>query len=79
VFTVFAGPEVVAIRSMKIFDRWGEKVFEGFGLRPNDLSQGWDGVFRGKPMQGAVFGYLVELEFADGIVLVYNGSLTLVR
>ncbi|MBK7410892.1 MAG: gliding motility-associated C-terminal domain-containing protein [Saprospirales bacterium] len=79
VFTIFAGPEVVRIRSLMIFDRWGEKVFEGLDLRPNDLSQGWDGTFRGKAMNPAVFGYLAELEFADGIVLVYNGSLTLVR
>ncbi|MFZ2898492.1 MAG: M43 family zinc metalloprotease [Saprospiraceae bacterium] len=78
-FTIFSGPQVVRIRTMKVFDRWGEKVFEGADLRPNDLSQGWDGTFRGKPMNPGVFGYLAELEFANGIVLVYNGSLTLVR
>jgi gliding motility-associated-like protein len=78
-FTIFSGPQVLRIRTMKVFDRWGEKVFEGADLRPNDLSQGWDGTFRGKPMNPGVFGYLAELEFANGIVLVYNGSLTLVR
>jgi gliding motility-associated-like protein len=78
-FTIFSGPQVVSIRTMKVFDRWGEKVFEGADLRPNDLSQGWDGTFRGKPMNPGVFGYLAELEFANGIVLTYNGSLTLVR
>ena len=79
VFTIFAGPEVVRIRTMMIFDRWGEKVYEGTDLRPNDLGQGWDGTFRGKAMNPGVFGYLAELEFGDGIVLVYNGSVTLVR
>ncbi|MCB9282973.1 MAG: gliding motility-associated C-terminal domain-containing protein [Lewinellaceae bacterium] len=79
VFTVFGGPEVQRIRTLMIFDRWGEKVFEGVDLRPNDLGQGWDGTFRGKSMNPGVFGYLAELEFADGIVLVFNGSLTLVR
>lgn len=79
VFTIYAGPQVLRIRVMKIFDRWGEKVFEGVDLRPNDHSQGWDGVFRGKPMNPGVFGYLAELEFANGLVLTYHGSVTLMR
>ena len=78
-FMVFAGPELLSVRSLRIYDRWGEKIFEGFDLRPNDTSAGWDGTFRGRAMNPGVYAYLAELEFADGVLLVYHGSITLVR
>lgn len=78
-FTVFGASELLRIRSLRIYDRWGDEVFEGLDLRPNDPGEGWDGTFRGKPMNAAVFGYVAELEFADGVVLVYHGGVGLVR
>ena len=78
-FTVFAGPEVARIKTMRIFDRWGESVFERFDFPPNDLEMGWDGTFRGQRMNPAVFAYYVEVEFIDGQTALFEGSLTLVR
>lgn len=40
---------------MKVFDRWGEKVFE-----TTDSEQGWDGTFRGKNMAPGVYLYSVN-------------------
>ncbi len=40
---------------MKIFDRWGEKVFE-----TTDSTEGWDGTFRGKNMAPGVYLYSVN-------------------
>lgn len=40
---------------MKIFDRWGEKVFE-----TTDYTEGWDGTFRGKNMAPGVYLYSVN-------------------
>ena len=40
--------------NMKIFDRWGEKVFE-----TSDPDEGWDGTFRGKDMPPGVYLYNV--------------------
>jgi len=42
---------------MKIFDRWGEKVFES-----TDPNEGWDGTFRGKDMPPGVYLYNVHWE-----------------
>ncbi|MCB0380341.1 MAG: gliding motility-associated C-terminal domain-containing protein, partial [Flavobacteriales bacterium] len=44
-----------------IYDRWGEKVFE-----TTSLDVGWDGSFRGKDMNKAVFVYYLEATFIDG-------------
>ena len=79
IFAIFAGPEVVRIRSFLIFSRWGEPVFQVYNFPPNDLNFGWDGRYRNQEMDPAVFTYFAELEFADGSVALYEGDVTLVR
>lgn len=80
VFRVFAGTGVQRINSIQIFDRWGELMFEARDLVPNDLGpDGWDGTFKGDFMNPGVFVYLVEVEFIDGLVLLYRGDVTLLR
>ncbi|MEM6396911.1 MAG: M43 family zinc metalloprotease [Bacteroidota bacterium] len=78
-FTVFAGQSVAIIRRMMIFDRWGNQVFEGSDFPPNDLSFGWDGSFRNKPMNPAVFTWMVEVEYIDGNIQSLAGDVTLIR
>jgi gliding motility-associated-like protein len=60
--------------SFKIFDRWGEKVFE-----TNDLNHGWDGTFRNEPMNAAVFVYTLEGYLSNGKEVKKKGNITLVR
>ncbi|MCB0401116.1 MAG: gliding motility-associated C-terminal domain-containing protein [Flavobacteriales bacterium] len=57
-----------------IYDRWGEKVFE-----TTDMNIGWDGTFRGKKMNNAVFVYYLEATFLDGSEVTKKGDITLVR
>lgn len=57
-----------------VYDRWGEKVFES-----TSLEDGWDGNFRGKPMNAAVFVYYVEATFKDGTSTTKKGDVTLIR
>ncbi|MEK7253954.1 MAG: gliding motility-associated C-terminal domain-containing protein [Bacteroidota bacterium] len=79
-FQVFTGVGVVNINFARVYDRWGELVFEDTNVPPSpDGTPGWDGVFRGQRMKPAVFMYLVEVEFLDGEVLLYRGDVTLVR
>ena len=77
---IFAdGYQVVGIRSFKIFDRWGNQVFEDYDFQPNDPKHGWDGYFRGEMMTPAVFVYYAEIEMIDGRIIVFKGDITLVR
>ncbi len=79
-FQVFTGIGVERINFVRLYDRWGEKLFEVTDLAPSpDGTPGWDGVFRGQDMNPAVFLYLVEVVFIDGRVLVYRGDVTLLR
>lgn len=57
-----------------IFDRWGEKVFE-----TTDVNTGWDGTYKGKPMNIGVFVYFIKGKFKNGDVIDKKGNVTLLR
>ncbi|MCB0574632.1 MAG: gliding motility-associated C-terminal domain-containing protein, partial [Saprospiraceae bacterium] len=78
-FTVFAGPEVSNIRTMQIYDRWGEMLFENTNFDPNIPQYGWNGHAKGKEVNPGVYVYVVEVEFIDGSTEVYSGDVTVVR
>ena len=83
VFKPFIGAGVESVNSFKVFDRWGEIVYE----RPNDAPplnndssiDGWDGTFNGRRMNPGVFVYLIEVAFVDGLTLLYRGDVTILQ
>ncbi|MEM9918507.1 MAG: FG-GAP-like repeat-containing protein, partial [Bacteroidota bacterium] len=79
VFLAFGGKEVDQILRFRVYDRWGENIFEGGPFAPNDPFYGWDGTFKGQMMNNAVFVYIIDVSFIDGLVLTYSGSVTLVK
>ena len=58
----------------KIFDRWGEMVFE-----TNDQAIGWDGSFRGKTLDPDVYVYHLQVVCVDGQENLIKGNITLLR
>lgn len=58
----------------RIFDRWGSLVWE-----TNDISQGWDGTIRGDLANTATFVYSLQAECSNGLKVVKQGNVTLVR
>ena len=79
IFMVYGGLGVANIRKMVIYDRWGELIIEALDFAPDEPAFGWDGYFKGKPMNPGVFVYYIEAEFEDGVVAEYKGSITLLR
>ena len=79
-FTVFGDAEIIEeVQKFRIFDRWGELVYEDENFPPNDLDFGWDGSFNGKIMNPAVFVYFAEVRFLDGSVKQLKGDVTLTK
>jgi gliding motility-associated-like protein len=60
--------------SFKIFDRWGEEVFVSTN---EDI--GWDGTYKGKLMDTAVFMYTVDGFLSTGTQVKKKGNVTLLR
>ena len=59
---------------MMIFDRIGNKVFE-----TKDKNIGWDGNYKGKPLNSAVFVFYTKAKFEDGEIIEKKGDVTLIR
>ncbi|MBI5917259.1 MAG: gliding motility-associated C-terminal domain-containing protein [Bacteroidetes bacterium] len=78
-FMIYSGPQVVKIREFQVFDRWGEPVFTYFNFPPNNPAYGWDGTYRDKLMDTAVFAYFAIIEFVDGSTQLVKGDVLLMR
>lgn len=76
---VFAGPEVVEVERMVVFDRWGNKVFERLDAQPNDLTMGWNGTYQGQTVENGVYVYALRLRLFNGDVLELGGDLTVLK
>ncbi|MCO6479569.1 MAG: PKD domain-containing protein [Phaeodactylibacter sp.] len=64
----------------RVFDRWGELVFEALDCPAPELQNcGWDGNFKGQKAEQGVYTYYAELLFTDGFVRVAKGNVTLIR
>jgi gliding motility-associated-like protein len=74
-----SGNDVFNVKSFIILNRWGEMVFERFNFPTNQPTYGWDGNFRGKPMNAGVFVYMAEIEYVDGEVEIRSGDIILMR
>lgn len=59
-----------------IFDRWGEKIWEG-----HDITDGWDGTVKGGSMiaQTDTYVWLIELKGIDGLHREYRGHVNLLK
>ncbi|RYD52238.1 MAG: gliding motility-associated C-terminal domain-containing protein [Sphingobacteriales bacterium] len=73
------GKAVNPISRMDIYNRWGQKVFEGRNLTPNDPYAGWNGRYQGKALGAGVFLYVMETFCADGTPVYLKGDINLVR
>ncbi len=78
-FNVFSAPAADILEELEIYDRWGNLVYRGTNIEINNPNEGWDGTFRDKPMDPAVFAYVANVRFIDGVTLLYSGDVTLLR
>ena len=62
------------LRSFAIYNRWGAKVFE-----TNDINQGWDGTYNGKPQPLGVYVYTLDAETYTGKRVTKQGNITVIR
>jgi hypothetical protein len=78
-FLVFSDPAVERVTRLSVYSRWGEHLFDARDIAPNDPSVGWDGSFRGVPMQPGVYVWVAHVRFIDGVLEQYSGDVTIVR
>jgi len=65
--------------NLKIFNRWGQMVFESVDAPANQESYGWDGTFNGKEQEMEVYAFVLEVTYIDGSTAQRKGNVTLIR
>ena len=70
---------VEEIAVMRVFDRWGEMIFENEHFPVDEFGEGWDGKFRNKLMSSDVYVWYAEVVYIDGRVELLKGDVTLIR
>lgn len=73
------GTGLFAIQSMRIFNRWGQMVYQKVNLFPNDPTAGWNGTYNGKLQTTDVYTYIIEIVCENSQVLTYKGNITLIQ
>ena len=69
----------LAIKSFKVFDRWGGLVFEKSAIYTNDEQNGWNGKAGTKPLHNGIYAWFAEVVFPDGVSVIYKGEISLVK
>ncbi|MBL4654665.1 MAG: gliding motility-associated C-terminal domain-containing protein [Bacteroidia bacterium] len=65
---------ITKLIELKIYNRWGQVVFE-----TNDLTQGWDGNFKGEPQEIGTYAYYYIAETVTGQKKTGKGNIALLR
>ncbi len=76
---IVQGKGVKMIRYLKIFNRWGEVVFEKTNFLPGDAANAWDGRVRGKPASPDVFVYMCEVICEKGLPTIFKGNVAILK
>ena len=73
------GAGISLIKSFRIYNRWGEMLFERTNFMPNDESNAWDGYYKGQYPRPDVYVYVVEAICSTGLPVLIKGDVTIVR
>ncbi len=75
VLEIFLNPALPAINSIRIFNRWGAKIYEG-----SNAGETWDGTANGKAVPNGVYVYMIEADCPLlNNTMVKSGDITIVR
>lgn len=73
------GTGVVSVKFFRIFNRWGEVVFEKANFPPNNINYGWDGKVRGIAGAPDVYVYTAEVVCENGTTFTYKGNISIIK
>jgi len=73
------GKGILSVKSFRIFNRWGEVVFEKINFPPNNPAYGWNGKIKGIEGPPDVFVYTAEVICDNGTAYTYKGNVSLIK
>lgn len=73
------GAGIQLIKTFRIYNRWGELMFERTGININDASNAWDGSYKGGAPRPDVYVYIIEAICETGEPINIKGDVTIIR
>ncbi len=72
---------IKSVKSFRIFNRWGQVVFERANFVPVDYDRinSWDGKFKGVIAPTEVYVYTCEVVCENGTKFTYTGNISLIK
>ncbi|MBL7713467.1 MAG: gliding motility-associated C-terminal domain-containing protein, partial [Chitinophagaceae bacterium] len=63
-----------SLMEFRVYNRWGQEVFT-----TNNISDGWDGTYKGKAQDMGAYNYIIRVGYPDGTTETFKGDVTLIR
>lgn len=73
------GVGIKIVKSFRIYNRWGELLFERSNIHLNDASEAWDGSYHGNDARPDVYVYVLESFCETGEPINIKGDVTVIR
>lgn len=73
------GNGISTLKSFRVYNRWGQVLFERTDATVNDNANGWDGTHNGVQLPPDVYIYIVEAFCENGELLKLKGDVTIIR
>ncbi len=73
------GRGLASVQSMKIYNRWGQLVFDRRNFSANDPAKGWNGKMGSQELPPDVYVYMVEFICENSQIVPMKGNVTLIR
>lgn len=70
---------IATVKTFRIFNRWGEVVFERANFPPNNPNYGWNGSVKGKTGGPEVYVYTAEVICENGTGFTYKGNVSVIK
>lgn len=71
--------QITQIKSLEIFDRWGNQIFSRNSFSPNQPDLGWDGKLNNRNAPNGIYVVLVEVEFVNNTTQTIQSQVLLMR
>ncbi|MBZ0100032.1 MAG: PKD domain-containing protein, partial [Taibaiella sp.] len=73
------GTGINTLKAFRVYNRWGQVMFERSDVTVNDKAYGWDGTFNGAQLPPDVYVWTVEAYCENGDLLKLKGDVTIIR
>ncbi len=69
----------ITIKSLTIFNRWGQMIFQKRNFSSNNFTDGWDGKYKNNLQNADVYVYIMELQCEGSSTVIKKGNISLLR